>query len=291
MNKIFDIIFPFYENWKAKKIIETKMFPKNEQGKDLMPTGILDGIESSDKISTEKLKELYDKTIKTKDKLEDKAKTNIIGITISISLIVGASGLLSFINTKFENSFITLLAIVLLIASVAYMIFAGLFVIHMLIGENETYNVNLSSIANDKELLRDDYDKCIAQNRRKNIIRNNYVFTSYACIRNSLACLFLLFLFIAIPNNLSNKCQSNDIKVHSSQIYAFSFTSSTIDYLKENDVRDVVERCVISAMKKSQPNERDGTFGIIDISSMLFIKYEVSGNDIKILLLEPYITP
>ena len=79
--------------------------------------------------------------------------------------------------------------------------------------------------------------------------------------------------------------------MHSSQIYAFSFTSSTIDYLKENDVRDVVERCVISAMEKSQPNERDGTFGIIDISSMLFIKYEVSGNDIKILLLEPYITP
>lgn len=288
MIKIFNIIFPFYENWKAKKTIQTKMFPRNEQGEETMPTGILEDIENSDKISTEKLKELYDNTFKTKDKLEDKAKTNIIGITISISLIIGASGLLSSINTKFENSFIALFAIVLLIASVTYMIFAGLLVIHVLIDENETYNVNLSSIADGKELLRDDYDKCIAQNRRKNNIRNNYVFTSYACIRNSLACLFVILLFIAIPDSLSNNCQSDDIKVHSSQTYVFSFTSSTIDYLKENDVRDIVERAVISAMEKTQSDEGDGTFGIIDVSNMLFIKYEVSGKNVKILLLESY---
>ena len=41
-------------------------------------------------------------------------------------------------------------------------------------------------------------------------------------------------------------------------------------------------------MEKSQPDEGDGTFGIIDTSNMLFIKYEVSGKNIKILLLESY---
>ena len=76
--------------------------------------------------------------------------------------------------------------------------------------------------------------------------------------------------------------------MHSSQTYVFSFSSSTIDYLKENDVRDIVEKAVISAMEKSQPDEGDGTFGIIDTSNMLFIKYEVSGKNIKILLLESY---
>ena len=288
MNKVFNIIFPFYENWKAKKIIKTKMFPKNEQGEHTVATGVLEDIENADKISIENLKEMYDNTFKTKEKLEDKAKTNIIGITISVSLVIGASGLLSSINTKFENSFIALLAIVLLIVSVAYMIFAGLLVIHVLIGENETYKVNLSSIANGRDLLRDDYDKCIAQNQRKNTIRNNYVFTSYACIRNALACLFVLLLFIALPNSLSNKFQSDDIETHSSQIYVFSFASSTIDYLKENDVRDAVEKSVISAVEKSQPIEDDGTFGIIDASNMLFIKYEVIGTNVKILLLEPY---
>lgn len=288
MNKIVDIIFPFYANWKAEKIIKTQMFPQNEQGEDTVSTGILKGIENPNNISTETLKELYNDTFKTKDKLEDKAKINIIGITVSVSLIVGATGLLSSINTKFENSLIALCtSALLLIASVAYTILSGWLVIHMVIDENETYNVGI--IEKTKvEKLRDDYDKCIAQNQRKNIIRNNYIFASYACIRNALVCLFIIFLFIVIPNNLSNKYQSDSTEVHSSQIYAFSFTPSTIDYLKENDVRDIVEKSVISAIEKSQTDEDNGIFGIIDESNMLFIKYEVFGTNVKILLLEPY---
>ena len=290
MNKIVNIVFPFYENWKANAIIKTRMFPKNDQGKDVVPMGVLKDIKDSSNISTEKLKELYDGTFKIKEKLEDKAKTNIIGITISVSLIVGSTGLLSSINTKYENLFVTSCAIAFLIASVTYMIISGWLVIHMMIDENEIYNVRLSSVAKNEGALRDDYDKCIAQNQSKNIIRNNYVFSSYACIRNSLVCLFALFLFIVIPNNLSNKYQSNNLEIHKSQIYTFSFKSSTIDYLKENDVRDIVERSVLCAMEKEQPTRGDGIFGIVNEKNMLFIRYEVIGNSIKVLSLEPYTT-
>ena len=45
------------------------------------------------------LKEQYDETFNTKEKIEDKAKTNIIGISISITLIMGASGVLSILNS------------------------------------------------------------------------------------------------------------------------------------------------------------------------------------------------
>lgn len=203
MNKIVNIIFPFYENWKANIIIKTRMFPKNDQGEDSLPTGIMEDVEAPSNITTEKLEELYKYTFKVKERLEDKAKVNIIGITISVSLIVGATGLLSSINTKFENSFVPLCAAILLIASVAYMIISGCLVIHMLTNENETYHVSLNSIAKDERTLRGEYDKCIAQNQRKNTIRNNYISTSYACIRNSLVCLFILFLFIVASNNLS----------------------------------------------------------------------------------------
>ena len=81
MKKILDIIFPFIGNWEAKKIIKGKMFPKNELGEETIPTGILTNIENSDKISVEELKEQYENTFKTKDKLEDKAKTNIGAVT------------------------------------------------------------------------------------------------------------------------------------------------------------------------------------------------------------------
>jgi len=289
MGKIFDTVFPMMANRKANRILHKKMYPKNEAGEYIEPTGVLAYVENSDKLSSEILKEQYEYSFKTKDKLEDKAKTNIIGITISITLIIGASGILSAISDKFQIPFISWLSFLLFIISVAYMLIAGLLVIRVLINENEAYVVRLNSLANGGEILRDDYDKCISQNQMKNTIRNNYVFTSYACIRNSLVCLFVIFLFVAIPFN--SPSDTSDVLTHLSQEYSFVFASPAIDYIKENDVRDVVENAIINVIEKSEQSEYVGTFGIVDVNSSLFIKYEVSENYIRILLIEPYITP
>jgi hypothetical protein len=291
MNKICSVILPMIANKKANKVIIGQMFPKNQAGEETPPAGILSYIENSDRISIDTLKEQYDNTFKTKDKLEDKAKTNIIGITISISLIIGATGILSSISEKFENSFVSWVAILLLIASVTYMIVAGLLAIRVLINENETYVVKLSSIASGQETLRNDYDVCIAQNQKKNTIRNNYVFTSYACIRNALVCLFVILIFISIPSNPTNKWSWNNTTEYASQTYTFSFAPSTEEYIKKNDVRDIAENAVMNVLEKPEQKESSGTFGIVDVHSKLFIKYKVSGNNVEILLLEPYETP
>lgn len=200
MNKIVYHIFPFYRNWKANSAIKTQMFPKNEQGEDVEPVGVLKDVEDPSNISTKKLEELYDRTLKTKGKIEDKAKTNVMGVTIAVSLIVGAIGLLPSINTKFENAWMSFCAIFFLTVSIIYMLLSGLFALYVMMDENEIYHVALSSIAKGEKELRCGYDKCIAQNQRKNMIRNNYVFTSYICIRNSLVCLFIFFLFIIYSN-------------------------------------------------------------------------------------------
>ena len=176
MSKIFNAIFPMIANHKANKILRKKMSPKNESGEDIESAGILAYIENADKLTLEILKEQYEHTFKTKDKLEDKAKTNIIGITISITLIVGASGILTSIAEKFYVSFISWFSFLLFMFSTIYMLIAGILVIRVLINENETYVVKLSSLASGGEILRNDYDKCIAQNQMKNTIRNNYAF-------------------------------------------------------------------------------------------------------------------
>ena len=82
-------------NHKTNKILCSKLYPKNEAGEDIEPVGVLYYVDNADKLSLESLKEQYADTFEIKDKLEDKAKTNIIGITISITLIMGASGILS----------------------------------------------------------------------------------------------------------------------------------------------------------------------------------------------------
>jgi hypothetical protein len=194
MNRIFDIIFPFHANCKANAIIKSRMLSKDES---IIPFGVLQRVECPDNIKNEVLEDLYEQTFKTKDKLEDKAKSNVMGITISVSLIVGSTKLLSYVNSEAER----LCIIILLIISVFYMIVSGWLVIHMLIDENETYVIKLNSLAEGGGSLRADYDQCILLNQYKNLIRNNYLFASYACIRNALISLFIMFLLIVISNN------------------------------------------------------------------------------------------
>lgn len=197
MNRIFDIIFPFHANCKANAIIQSRMRPNDEIEESVIPSGVLQRVDCPDNIRNEVLEDLYEQTFKIKDKLEDKAKSNVMGITISVSLIVGSTKLLSYVNSEAER----LCIIILLIISVFYMIVSGLLVIHMLIDENETYVIKLNSLAEGGGSLRADYDQCILLNQYKNLIRNNYLFASYACIRNALISLFFMFLLIVISNN------------------------------------------------------------------------------------------
>jgi hypothetical protein len=168
MGKIFNAVFPMIESYKANKLLYKKLNPKNETGEYTEPIGILDNVDNADGISLESLKELYSETLKGKDKLEDKAKANIIGVTISISLIMGASAVLSTLNEKFPFSFFSWILFTLFVLTVAYMLVAGLLVIRLLIGENEIYVVKLNSLASGEAEIRKDYDKCISLNQEHN---------------------------------------------------------------------------------------------------------------------------
>ena len=244
MGKIFDAIFPMVANYKVNKIVREKLHPKNEAGEYVEPEGVLSYIENSDKLNLETIKEQYNETFRVKDKLEDKAKTNIIGVTISITLIMGASGVLSVLNEKYPFPALSWILFLLIVISVAYMLTAGVLVIRLLTNENEVYIVKLSSLASDEATLRDDYDKRISQNQNKNTIRNNYIFTSYECIRNSLICLFIILILATIPFSSSSK-NTDEVLTYSSQSYSFMYSSSAVDYIKENEVRVAVENAII----------------------------------------------
>ena len=199
MNRILDIIFPPYESYKANTIIKSKMFPQDELEIGSKASEILEEVDNPENISTEVLKELYEQTFNIKNKLEDKAKSNIIGITISVSLMVASINLISFLSAGIGRLSIA----VLLVMGISYMILSGWLAIHMLIEENETYIIKITSLGEGETVLREDYCQCIEQNRRKNLIRNNHLFASYACIRNSLISLFIMFLIIIVSKCLN----------------------------------------------------------------------------------------
>lgn len=288
MNKVIDLVFPMISNYQVNADLRKKIHPKDENGQDIEPESILSYIENSDLINLDILKGWYDETFKAKEKIEDKAKTNIIGISISITLIMGASGILSVLNNKYLSPAVSWVAFVLIVVSIIYMLTAGILIIRLLTNENEIYMVTLSELASGGEILRDQYGKRISQNQNKNVIRNNYLFTSYECIRNSLVCLFVILILTTIPINLKSE-DISDNALYQSETYSILYTSSAVDYIQKHDAQSIVERSIFEAVERIEKNNNAQALGIIDEKNHLFIKFRVIDDSIEILLIEPYI--
>lgn len=277
MNKLISIFLPFYLNKKSNDILREKLADTNN-------VGVLCSIENSDKIGAEILKEQYSETLRIKEKLEDKAKTNVAGITISITLIMGASGLLNTIYTKFNSPLISWMSFLLFAVAVVYMLIAGIMAIGVLINENEIYIVQLSNLAEDSLALRDDYDQCIGQNRMKNLIRNNTVYTSYECIRNSLMCLFVLLVFVTIPfsfNTSAYPYTEND----KSEIQIV-YSGSTIPNINEDNWQSSIEQTIMQA-KSTGLLINNQTLGFLSSNGRIFVKVKSDNETITVLLVEP----
>lgn len=288
MNKVFALAFPMFENYRANSKIRQKIFLAGDNGAITEQEKVLRDIEALNDDKLDKIEELYDETFKAKEKIEDKAKTNIIGISISITLIMGASGMLSTLNNKYPVSVLQWTAFVLMLAAIIYMLSAGILVVKILTNENEVYKVELKSVGLGGDVLEKDYAKCILQNQNKNLIRNNNLFTSYECIRNSLVCLFIIVVMAIIPFE-SQAREGKESILSSLKSYSIMYSSYAVENIREYDVQDIVENAVLEAVDNTELNGSIQIFGIVEESNNLFIKFKVDDNLIEVLLVEPYI--
>lgn len=284
MSKAFVIAFPIIANKNDNDKLREKLSLK-------YPQSILDDIYNSDSISIDTLKGIYDDTMHTKDRLEDKAKINIVGITIAITLIMGASNILTAIYEKYPYPLFSGIVSILFVFAVAYLFIAGILAIKVFVDENRIYVINLSSFATGETALREDYGECISQNQKQNLIRNNNIYTSYECIRNALICLFVVLVLSVIPYAAAESSAADTAYINDPSEYSFAYSSSAVDYIKDNDVQNFVEIAIKQAIDSGVLNESQTTsIGIIDSNDHLFIKYSVENNVITVWLVEPYIT-
>ncbi|MFT9494758.1 hypothetical protein [Anaerosolibacter sp.] len=276
MNKIISVLLPFYENKKVTKILRSKL-------NDLNDSGEFDIIEDKSSINIDILKEKYSETIAIKDKLEDKAKLNVIGITIAVTLIMGSTGLLNNISNKYNQFLIEWIVFALFSVSVVYLFIAGIMAIKVLIDENEIYVVQLKNVINTPEFLNDDYIRCITKNRTKNLLRNNSVYTSYECIRNALVCLFILLILSTLPVHFeSNIGKTSDKDVILTDIY---YSASLVSNTNFDDLKQSIEETISSAKNKNEL-VADGLFGLINSDGRVFIKISIKDKAITVLSIE-----
>lgn len=292
MNKIFDLLFPMLANIKDNKKVRDELSPVDENGAKQEPEGVLCYVENSDEIGTETLKRQYENTIKTKEKLEDKAKSNVIGVTISITLIMGASNVLKVISEKYSIPFFSWLAFALFTVAVAYMIIGGILAVKVLINENHVYIIPLGKFGANETELRTAYDINTAQNIRKNLIRNNYIYTSYECIRNALVCLFFVLVLSALPLNFSTDDTTPANYRQTTGNYSFMYSPDAILCLDNQPVRSNVETAILNIIKDNATSTNSNTsIGIIDSENNLFIKFQVVEKNINVMLVEAYMVP
>lgn len=189
VKKIFQKIFPFVANVQDNNKIKTKLNLLSSVKTDL------EYMKEYNALSIDQLKDFYNDTFEIKNKLEDKAKINIVGLTISISLILGLSNLITKINESFGMNWITIIVIILSFFSFGYMVAAGILSMAVLVKENSVYKIWPEDLLSGEEKLKEVYALNTEMNINKNIIRNNYIYTSYECIINSLICLSIIFYY------------------------------------------------------------------------------------------------
>lgn len=284
MNRIIEIVFPMYANRVGNSKVQNRInsFIDKQQNS---PNNDL-----AESVAAEVFKEQYLDTFKIKAKLEDKAKTNVIGVTIAITLIMGASGVVNTIYDKFSIPLIKWITFGLLSVAVIYMIAAGLLAIKVLIAENKMFFVNLQTFAAGDQALNVEYYDCTYLNNNHNTMRNNSVFTSYECIRNSLVCLFLILMLVSIPikSPTNTDTQGHTLFNGSNGQYEFLYSEAAVDSIKSNDIQDVVQETIISNLNINKSKTTLNTkIGIADYSNKIFIQYSYTNSKVNVLLIEP----
>lgn len=269
-NYIIEQLFPSFSAHKANK--QLKEMINSEENKS--NTAFMDNI---DKIPIESFRQKYAETFEVKNKLEDKAKTNVIGITIAITIIMGASGLIDSLISKYPSSSLHWISFFILLAAIIYLLVSGIDAIKVLFNENTMSVVDLPDLSADDISAKEKYDNCTSRNINRNTIRNNIVYSSYICIRNALICMMALFVLVSIPFS-NHKYKENCIFIQSES--SISYSSSII--IPDNV--DVVEinNSVIKDKADREAVDDGVVYSFVNITEKYFVQYKCFGSEIII---------
>ncbi|MFV0361613.1 MAG: hypothetical protein ACK5LL_00780 [Suipraeoptans sp.] len=187
-----------------------------------------------------------------KSKLEDKAKTIIAALTISITLILNLSYIIEIITLKVQQKYFAYVLFLIAILSILYMIIAGILSIQVLIKENVVYTIPLEERENRKRIIQ------ITQlNINQNLIRNNDIYAAYLLIRNSVICLFIIFVLAICPYekveniNVNVTQMNNDIEL--------VYSSNAVEWLVNNSQKNLEFDEIIEAYNNICSNGEEKT--------------------------------
>lgn len=258
IHEICSLLFPLLRLKSANKIIDHKIrLFENEE------TAAFSYMIGYEQLTNEEAEKYLTKTFEARKNLEDKAKTNVFGVTISVSLIVGFSQL--FTNSNFyANAVVTITVSILIIYSLMSVVLGTILSLLILGKYNRIYDM----YPTNKSDTTDEQLKNIAINSELNslynIKRNNLLYSSYGLIINFLISVSLAFiiviLFLRKPNdsdciNRINNIQSEmrgGLMLFSDQLKLQENENAKIS----NDLKTLKKELISNNTKKTARNKK-----------------------------------
>lgn len=268
LQSIIGQVFPSVSMIKANKQLKEKINSAESQSNRAF-------MDNFDQIPIENFRQKYAEAFEVKNKFEDKAKTNVIGITIAITVIMGASGLTGSLISKYSCVALHWVSFIILLAAIIYLLVSGIDAIKVLFDENAMSTVGLPDLIADDVDTKEKYDNCTNRNINRNIIRNNIVYSSYICIRNALICMMVLFILLSIPSTTA-KSKNDNIVVSSDSSISYS---STIIIPDEIDVTDI-NNCVIQDRKDRDSIDDGIIYSFVNTNKNFYVQYKCFGSEI-----------
>jgi len=239
-------IFPFLGNNDSNKKIMCKIddiFDKDLEQIDLKRMNCAGDLS---KISVEIVKSTYDETLERKKTIEDKAKVNVLGVTIFSSLITALSTSIIKLYSFAENDIMKYILFFFGVLAIFYMLYGGILSLEVLMSKSKIYLLNEEDQILKRNFKKRAYARSIDLNGYSNLIRNNYITSSYQCIRNGLYILLIIFSLALLPvlkdntnmqekniEKLNNKIQELENKLNYSDVQLKNKTTEIEDMKKD----------------------------------------------------------
>lgn len=247
LQNIFNnIIFPFPKLLKASRTINEKIdrLNKSTQEDPYTYEYASNNLNIEDKVLLDTLND----TIEKKKTLEDKAKSTLIAITISTTLIANILKFLQDINGN--PVFVMILLLTIGFLSLLYMVVAGLLSLYCISEVNSVAVMYPEDYLLSEEEKKTQIADNIEYNFLNNLKRNNLMATSYKCIIVSLLLLIVFFIISSITIGFGFNSQDdvpvfkNELEVINNRISALEDEVSTDKQYMisiQKDIEDIIE--------------------------------------------------
>ncbi len=277
LKNILEFLFPSISLRKANK--------KLEKTNEKIDKSTNDVCLMENDVTLEALEKQYNDTFETKGIIEGKAKTNLVTITIAITLIMGSFDLLSIISDKYDSVLITWAVFIMFFSAVLYLFWSGVLALKTLLKENKMDNISLESLSLKDDESKQEYYKCIRKNSNNNIKRNNIVFVSYQCIRNAIICVIIVFILIAIPFNTSKQLNQEFVD-NQNQIY---YSDNALSYVNSSEKMQIVSELINNDLLELEEDLNYEYRTFINEKYQILIKYKMLEDKIIVELVEPFV--